>query len=1086
MHIKQITISNFRSFRDQQGKDLKPSFSAQTNAVIGRNGSGKSNLFDAVQFCLAAPPRFTNLRPEERQALLHEGSGSAAVNAYVEIVFDNSDQRFASVDTSSAGATGGGNLPDEVVLRRTVGLKKDEFFLQRKRCTKQEVQSLLEGAGFSKSNPYFIVQQGKVQDLCLMSDHERLALLKEVAGTTTYDDRKAESLAKMQDNQASIDKIGEVLQDIETRLQELQTERQELDAYQTQDRRRRAVEYSLYDQQWRKARTTLDALEEERHVHLQELRTVHDLAKETHDGIRSIEAQLSSQTAALRRHKQGPLALCKQERQAFQTKTTKLMLQVQEMEESVQTLSAEWQANEKELVSVNAKIQHAESILDESLEPQNVAAQQALDDMLQQRSEAQRKLQGLYAKQGRGRQFASRRERDAFLQTQLDDLEATRREKRQFLDEQRHVVLTNLRRNVIASEEQELTAHLQTVTTRSNALTELTKSLQAQQSQQLELHESRKAAQRVAATLQDSFRQARRDVHTALADFRKCLPRATAQGLAALETLVEQEGLIRGRHYWGMLLENITLQHSKYQTAVEVAAQNSLFHVICDTDETASKLMKRLEQGKLGRVTFLPLNTLRNVSENNNGNNRRLPDSLAKTDVCSLLDVCLQYDEALEAAMQHVFGGKLLCRTAELAAEWSTKLQTDAITLEGDLCGRKGALTGGYVDSTKSRMRAFAQKTQAQEALQNLQTQLDEAKNKASQVDQEANQSVQEVQRIEAKHAELTFLLQQEEGHVERLQTRLNLHRAQEENLVTTVLPPLERELETLQKDVDNLQEEMKTELAVTLSDQDREMMEQLKEVQKDLATTIADQKEVVAQAGLEVQKVKSLLQDNLFKRRDELIAGSGLAQKGNVNGQDGEDDDDDDDDDDNDGGDNAAATPARRRRQRQLQSSRRRGGSQATLSAAALLKQKQEDLQEAQQALDSAVALQKKAEERLTEARETEQELRVALHSAKNELEQLRSTDLQNAKALEEAQNKSDNLLTKVCFIYYFVVVFIFVYICCGTFTHPIIYLILFHFFFVTAIHGHVQSRDVCTQDSRIGFAPTTSGASKVCPVDH
>ena len=57
---------------------------------------------------------------EERLALLHEGSGSAAVNAFVEIVFDNSDQRFMSDSTS-----------DEVVLRRTIGLKKDEFFLQR-------------------------------------------------------------------------------------------------------------------------------------------------------------------------------------------------------------------------------------------------------------------------------------------------------------------------------------------------------------------------------------------------------------------------------------------------------------------------------------------------------------------------------------------------------------------------------------------------------------------------------------------------------------------------------------------------------------------------------------------------------------------------------------------------------------------------------------------------------------------------------------------------------------------------------------------------------------------------------------------
>ena len=87
------------------------------------------------------------------------------MNAFVEVVFDNSDNRF-SLENS-----------DEVVLRRTVGSKKDEFFLQRKRATKQEVQSLLEGAGFSKSNPYFMVQQGKIQTLCLMTDAQRLKLL---------------------------------------------------------------------------------------------------------------------------------------------------------------------------------------------------------------------------------------------------------------------------------------------------------------------------------------------------------------------------------------------------------------------------------------------------------------------------------------------------------------------------------------------------------------------------------------------------------------------------------------------------------------------------------------------------------------------------------------------------------------------------------------------------------------------------------------------------------------------------------------------------------------------------------------------
>lgn len=53
------------------------------------------------------------------------------------------------------------SLP-EVHLRRTIGLKKDEYSLDRKSVTKAEVMNFLESAGFSKSNPYYIVPQGRV------------------------------------------------------------------------------------------------------------------------------------------------------------------------------------------------------------------------------------------------------------------------------------------------------------------------------------------------------------------------------------------------------------------------------------------------------------------------------------------------------------------------------------------------------------------------------------------------------------------------------------------------------------------------------------------------------------------------------------------------------------------------------------------------------------------------------------------------------------------------------------------------------------------------------------------------------------
>ena len=59
--------------------------------MVGRNGSGKSNFFAAIRFVLS--DAYTHMTREERQGLIHEGSGTV-MSAYVEIVFDNTDRRF--------------------------------------------------------------------------------------------------------------------------------------------------------------------------------------------------------------------------------------------------------------------------------------------------------------------------------------------------------------------------------------------------------------------------------------------------------------------------------------------------------------------------------------------------------------------------------------------------------------------------------------------------------------------------------------------------------------------------------------------------------------------------------------------------------------------------------------------------------------------------------------------------------------------------------------------------------------------------------------------------------------------------------
>ncbi|KAB1226911.1 Structural maintenance of chromosomes protein 3 [Morella rubra] len=214
----------------------------KTDGGVGANGSGKTNFFHAIRFVLS--DLFQNLRSEDRHALLHEGAGHQVLSAFVEIVFDNSDNRIP-VDK------------EEVRLRRTIGLKKDEYFLDGKHITKTEVMNLLESAGFSRSNPYYVVQQGKIASLTLMKDSERLDLLKEIGGTRVYEERRRESLKIMQETGNKRKQIIQVVQYLDERLKELDEEKEELRKYQQLDKQRKSLEYTIYDKELHDARQKL-------------------------------------------------------------------------------------------------------------------------------------------------------------------------------------------------------------------------------------------------------------------------------------------------------------------------------------------------------------------------------------------------------------------------------------------------------------------------------------------------------------------------------------------------------------------------------------------------------------------------------------------------------------------------------------------------------------------------------------------------------------------------------------------------------------------------------------------------------------
>jgi len=953
MHIKQITISNFRSFRKQP--EIQP-FSQGTNAVVGRNGSGKSNLFDAVQFVLLSP-KFWTLRTEDRQALLHEGSGTAAVNAYVEIIFDNRDGRFQGFSSDNTNS-------DEIVLRRTVGSKKDEIFLQRKKTSKNEVMSLLEGAGFSKSNPYFIVQQGKVNALCVMKDTERLELLKEVAGTTVYDEKKKESQFKMKENTESMSKIQETLTYMEERLEELRGEKEELTMYQQLDRDRKALAYTLYDKELRRARETLDEIEQQKAEEAESRYAIHEQAKNAANAITTVEGKLKTKTMGLRRNKVY-LKEMEEDKTAAMTLQTKLELQTKEAEENIHLHEATLTRNKHEIESLTTQITSASHTLHSEIQPKFDTSKNTLTRMTTERNACQKKMDALYAKQGRGRQFDTKEERDVYLKAQIEDLKSAQLEKENLLNEKRDA-LANLRRT-ITSGTKEVESKSVELSKQDVVLEELKKSIDTKLKDRTTLAETRNVQWGELSKVQAQVSDAKDTSRKAYSTLRKIMPRNTAMGLDSLKRILAEEGITEGTHYFGPVMDNITLVEDKFQTAVEVSAQNALFHVIVDTDATAARLMKRLEKDRLGRVTFLPLNRL------NSNTNSNYPES---RDVVPLLQTCLRYDKRLSRAMEHVFGQKLLADSVEAASTWSVRCNVDAVTLDGDLCSRKGALSGGYVDLSKSRLKANIDMKSSQENLRTFEAEEKNMRNRNKKTDMEISNVMSEVQRLKAQKVDLERTLTRMDEDISTQKTRQESKKKQAHTMEVEGVPPLERDIVSLDHQVKLLEEEVGTDLCETLTKEEKSLLQQLKATQAELKSNVEHQTQTLEEVSIERQRLQSLLEDNLMKRKRELEEDGAEALKSH---------------------------------------SRRRSKDGKEQPAARVAQsQRKENLVQVQRELEEAIQNTEVVEERLAEAKEIDAALRRELNEGKKELESFRTEDGKISKYLEDAQKKDEKLMNK------------------------------------------------------------------------
>ena len=181
MHIIEIILDGFKSYSQRTVISM---MDPQFNCITGLNGSGKSNVIDAICFVLGIQS-LSHVRVTNLQELIYKQGNAGITKATVTLVFDNSNKATSLAMFKDQ---------DKVVVQRQISEGKSKYILNGKTETQDKIKSVFMSLQLNVNNPHFLVMQGRIALVINMKPLQTLSFLEEASGTSLYENRKLASL----------------------------------------------------------------------------------------------------------------------------------------------------------------------------------------------------------------------------------------------------------------------------------------------------------------------------------------------------------------------------------------------------------------------------------------------------------------------------------------------------------------------------------------------------------------------------------------------------------------------------------------------------------------------------------------------------------------------------------------------------------------------------------------------------------------------------------------------------------------------------------------------------------------------------